>query len=247
MTFLDANCYVGLPTNGALRPVRTAPELLAAMDRAGIARALVWHVAQRDADPIEGNRLLAEAIAPHRDRLWGCWTLLPPQCAELPSLQLFFDGMRAAQVKALRVFPVAHRWLLRSETIGEWLDAFSALHVPLFLSPSAVGGWEPIYNLLAEFPDLHIVISDVGLWGPDRYVRPLFERYTGVCMELSQYILAGGIAELVRTYGAGRLLYGSGFPEWEHGGMMLALKHAEISDDDRAAIAADNLGRLLAW
>lgn len=247
MQFFDVNCYIGLPTNAIPCPVRTATELLAAMDRSGIEKALVWHVAQRDADVAAGNDLLAAAVRRHRARLWGCWTLLPPQCGELPPLPQFLDGMRAANVKAVRAFPVAHNWLLRAVTLGDWLEAFCALHVPLFLSPGAAGGWEPIYDLLEEFPGLRMVVGDVGLWGVDRRIRPLLENYPGVHLEISQYILAGGIADLVGKYGARQLLFGSGFPECDHGGMMLTLKHAEISDKDKAAIAADNLRRLLAW
>ena len=54
-----------------------------------------------------------------------------------------------------------------------------------------------------------------------------------------------GVEAFVDSYGPERLLYGSGFPEAYHGGMMLALRHAEISDDAKGEIAAGNLDRLL--
>jgi len=66
-----------------------------------------------------------------------------------------------------------------------------------------------------------------------------------VCVEISGYILDGGIEAFVGDYGAGRMLFGSGFPAAYHGGMMLALAHAEISEQDKQAIAAGNLDRLL--
>ena len=58
MFFFDANTSIGRPPTPALRSASTC-DLIASMDRAGIARALLWHVAGRDADSLTGNRLLA--------------------------------------------------------------------------------------------------------------------------------------------------------------------------------------------
>jgi predicted TIM-barrel fold metal-dependent hydrolase len=54
------------------------------------------------------------------------------------------------------------------------------------------------------------------------------------------------IEAFVESYGAGRMLFGTGFPKWDHGGMMLTLKHAEIAEEDKQTIAAGNLERILA-
>ena len=50
---------------------------------------------------------------------------------------------------------------------------------------------------------------------------------------------------LVYEMATRRMLFGTGFPTWDHGGMMLALRHAEVSEADRAAIAGGNLTGLL--
>ena len=76
--------------------------------------------------------------------------------------------------------------------------------------------------------------------------RPLLARYPNVYIDLSQYLLDGGIEALVDAYGPDRLLFGSGFPESYFGGMMMALKHAEISEQAKTAIAYHNLARLIA-
>jgi predicted TIM-barrel fold metal-dependent hydrolase len=89
------------------------------------------------------------------------------------------------------------------------------------------------------------VICDHGCWGQDRLFRPLLERYPNVHVDTAQYLLDGGIESLVADYGARRLLFGSGFPESYLGGMMLALRHARIPDEAKAAIAAGNLERML--
>ena len=74
MKFFDCNAFFGLPALRPLAPVATAEDLLVEMDRAGVERALVWHIAQHDGAPRVGNQLLTAAIAPH-PRLLGCWTV----------------------------------------------------------------------------------------------------------------------------------------------------------------------------
>ena len=96
-----------------------------------------------------------------------------------------------------------------------------------------------------EFPKLTCILCNVGVWGPDRWFRPLVENYPNFHVEISTYLLAGGIEDFVKTYGSGRLLFGTHFPQFDHGGMMLTLRHSEISARDRSAIASGNMERIL--
>ncbi len=244
MHFFDCNAFFGLPARRPPAPVATADELLAEMDRAGVERALVWHIAQHDVAPQVGNALLADAIAPH-PRLAGCWTVLPNQAREFPPPDALFRQMRAARIAALRVFPDAHKFLLNGVSLGDLLAAMTVRRVPLFVSMKRGMAWRDLYALLAEFPDLTCVICDHGCWGEDRLFRPLLERYPNVYVDTAQYLLDGGLEALVADYGARRILFGSGFPESYFGGMMMALKHARIPDAAKAAIAHGNLERIL--
>lgn len=246
MRFFDCNCFIGLPMNGMLRPVATADELLAAMDRSGIERALVWHVAQRDYAVPTGNRLLADGIAGRHDRLVGCWSIMPAQSGELPVPDEFCRRMAEANVRALRAFPARNNYLLRRESCGPVLETMTERRVPLILETYGGAAWQTAYDLLAEFPDLVCILGNMHTWGTDRWFRPLVENYAHVYVEISEYMLDGGIEAFVERYGAGRMLFGTGFPKWDHGGMMLALKHAEIAEEDKQAIAADSLERILA-
>ena len=239
MMFFDCNCYIGQPSGGG--PAASAEELTAAMDRAGIAGALVWHVAQRDLDPLTGNDLLERGIA-GRQRLLGCWTILPPQTGELGRPAEWLARALAAGVRAFRAFPDENRYLLRADAVGGLLELMIAARAPLIVSVGKQ--WQGVYDLLGELPELTVILSDLGCWGADRYFRPLIERYTNVHLDISDYMLDGGIEAFVADYGAGRMLFGSGFPAAYHGAMMLALARAEISDADKQAIAAGNLRRL---
>ena len=245
MRFFDCNCYFGRPVRGAQAPVATAEELLAEMDRAGVERALVWHIAQLDASPLTGNPLLAEGIRPH-PRLTGCWSLLPTHTHECPPPDELFRQMREHRIGALRAFPDAGGYLLNAVTMGDVLEAMQARRVPLLLSVPRTVHWGVVHALLADFPQLTLVICDHGCWGQDRYFRPLLARYPNVYVDTAQYLLDGGIESLVADYGAGRLLFGSGFPESYLGTMMLTLQGSKITPEAKAAIAGGNLERILA-
>ncbi len=244
LNFFDCNAYFGRPSVRPLAPVPGVNDLLEEMDRCGVAQALVWHIIQYDASPQVGNQVLAEAIQAH-PRLTGCWTLLPNQSGEFPPFDSFVEQMRRARVLALRAFPHAHHFLLNKAAMGSWLEPMVARRIPLFLSVARGAGWETAYNLLAEFPNLVCVVCDHGCWGEDRRFRPLIETYPNVYVDTSQYLLDGGIEAFVARYGAGRMLFGSGFPESYFGGMMLAIRHAQISSEAKEAIACKNLTRIL--
>jgi hypothetical protein len=244
MEFFDCNAYIGRPVKGVARPLATATDLLAEMDRNGIARTMVWHVAQFDCAPTVGNRMLAEQIASH-ERLVGCWTLLPTCLPEVPRPGELTAQMKQARVRSLRVFAEAHRYLLRREVFAPMFDTMLERRIPLVASISRGNSWQAIYDLLAEMPELVCIVSDYGCWGADRWFRPLLDRYKHVYIDLSDYLLDGGIEALVRDYGSSRLLYGSGLPTQYPGGLMMAIRHAEIDDADRRAIAGGNLQRLL--
>ena len=249
LKFFDCNTCIGRPA--ALPPLadtvrmdHTAEQLIEALDRAGIEGALVWHVAQRDYDARAGNDLVARAIAPH-GRLAGCWSILPPQTGELGDLGAFFAAAGRAGVRAVRAFPQAHRYLFRAEVLRPVLDRLVAARMPLIVSLEQTS-WGDLYDLLADEPELTVILTEIGCWGTDRYFRPLLERYPNVIVELSSYIVDGGIEAIVEEYGARRLVFGTGFPTCYQGAPMLMLAHAEISREAKEAIASGNLGRIIA-
>ncbi len=244
LQFFDCNAFIGRPVTGALMPAPTAGDLLEEMDRHGIARALVWHIAQFDCAPVVGNRLLSEAIARY-ERLVGCWTVLPDCLPEFPRPAELVAQMKDARIRALRVFPEPHRYLLRREVFGRLFEMMIERRIPLILSNARGTSWQATYDLLADLPDLVVIVSDAGCWGADRWFRPLLDRYQHIYVDLADYLLDYGIEALVRDYGASRLLYGSNFPLQYQGGMMMAIRHAEIAEADKQAIAGGNLDRLL--
>jgi predicted TIM-barrel fold metal-dependent hydrolase len=220
--------------------------MIAAMDDAGIENAPVWHVAQRDWSIAEGNTRVSAPVA-GEERLWGCWTLLPPQAGEIPASAELFARMKRERIRAVRIFPEDHRFVARYTALGSTFENMSRRRVPLFLSMEQHGIVYALADrLLAVFPGLTCVLCDLGVWGVDRFTRPLLELFPKVFLETSHLALHDSVLdELVRTYAAGRFVFGTGFPVRHPASAMLPLHHADISEEDKCLIASGNLVRLL--
>src|SRR5688572_28948638 len=95
----DCKCLLGRRSiHTPLGMPATADELLAEMDRLGIAEALVYHGMALDGHPYEGNQRLLREIAAH-PRLHPCWVLLPT-AGEMPPPGELVAQMRARGVRA---------------------------------------------------------------------------------------------------------------------------------------------------
>jgi predicted TIM-barrel fold metal-dependent hydrolase len=147
---------------------------------------------------------------------------------------------------ALRAFPALHRFVLGRTVFGSFLSELAERRIPLLLSPAKDITWADVYRLVEDFPRLTCVICDVGTWGVNRYTWPLLEAFPNVYLETSMLSLADGDLEAtVGKFGAGRLLFGSGFPERYPEAAILQLLHAEIADEDKARIASGNMRALI--
>jgi predicted TIM-barrel fold metal-dependent hydrolase len=240
LKFFDCNCAFGPYRTRVFRFARTADELLAEMDFGNIERALVYHTAMRFDHPAVGNERVVRETRGH-PRLLPTWALLPSQTGEQPALETLLADMRRQGVRALRLFPDEHRCFLDDITWGDQMAVFMERRIPLFIRASL----DKIAGLLRSFPGLVVVTGSQGANPLDRYAWPLVEKYPNLIFETSGYLVDGGIEEFCKRYSAGRLVFGSGFPDNAGGAAMLALAQAEISDAERQAIAWGNLCRLL--
>ncbi|HNQ35648.1 MAG TPA: amidohydrolase family protein [bacterium] len=248
LDWFDFNLYLGRPFRPVFGAVPDAAALQAELRRRGIGRALVWHIAQHDNFPGTGNRLLADELK-GKNNLFGCWVVLPPQTGEIIGPD-FFPAMRRRRIRALRLFPESHHFLLNRTVFGRFFDEVSERKIPVLLSTMKRGkgvGWPDIYSFLAEYPKLTCVLCDIGIWGVNRYTWPLLERYPKLYLETSCLALeAGGLDAGLARFGPERFLFGSGFPERYPEASQLPLVHAAVSESGRRLVAAGNAEKLLA-
>lgn len=240
LTVFDCNASYGVSARPPPRYAATAGELLAEMDYCGIDRALVFHTNQRFSSPSFYNTQLVRDVR-RLPRLTPSWVILPPQTEELPPLNKLALLMKRNGIRALRAFPDEHRYRLDGRTFGKLFEWMSANKIPLFVKLNAMA----LGDLLKEFPALTVIAVNQGPHSFERYLRPLMETSSLLFLETSYLIVEGLIEGYCRRYGAARLLFGSAFPDNCAGGALTHLACADIPAADRAAIAGNNLTRLL--
>ena len=242
--FSDAMCAAGLERNGGTAAA-TPDSLLAEMDRFGVDRALVRHANLAAIHAEHSNRIIADFINTDRSgRLRGVWCILPGQCGEQPEPEEFFRRMRENRIAALTLAPFAHRWIPCRLSIGRIMDAAAERRIPVLLDGFA-GRWQEVYDFLKEFPRNITLLQDRSKHGPDRLIRPLLEHYENFHYVISCHWVPEGICDLAERYGAERLLYGSDYPIFSHGSMMLPLKQSGLPVAEIGKIAGENLENLL--
>ncbi|MFH0964222.1 MAG: amidohydrolase family protein [Planctomycetota bacterium] len=249
LDFFDCNASFGFPQNPPPRFSVDEASLVAEMDFVGIRRALAWHASMRDGSPVDGNACVLRAVAGN-DRLVPTWAILPHETGEQPPPEEFLAQMRANGVRALWSWHREHRFLLSRGGMGDLLALIEERRVPLFMTLNidvgAYDNWTHAEALLRDFPVLTLCVIPVSDWGQDRFFRPLVETYERLHIGIESYQLPGGVREFCKRCGSDRLLFGSGYPRCPMGGARSLLARADVSDEDKRAIACGNLERILA-
>jgi predicted TIM-barrel fold metal-dependent hydrolase len=249
VTLFDANCMLGRRSvHTPLGAPRCADELLAEMDRLGIAEALVYHCLSIDGHPAEGNERLMREIT-ERPRLHPCWVLLPTS-GEMPAPRELVLRMRELGVRAARMFPTVHRYSFNQATVGDLLAELERTGIPLFVDFGVTHwaeqktDWGSLDDLCGRYSELPIIVVGESLCVPRR-LFPFWERHPNLLLETSYYQVHQGLSEIVERFGAHRLLFGTGLPVRAPGPPLAQLRYDFLSETARAAVGGGNLRRLL--
>ncbi|MCD6520195.1 MAG: hypothetical protein J7M05_09775, partial [Anaerolineae bacterium] len=159
MERFDVNCTLGRWPEGGPTWATTG-QLLAEMDRLGIGKALVRHTLGRFYDPAYGNQVLTEEIG-GEERLFPCWTALPPNTGELGPLGPWLSNLLAADVRAICLYPKSHGYPLAEWQCAALLAPLAEQHMLLLLELSEVS-WEELHWLCKSYPKLQVILLNTG-------------------------------------------------------------------------------------
>ncbi|OPZ90670.1 MAG: Amidohydrolase [candidate division TA06 bacterium ADurb.Bin417] len=168
--------------------------------------------------------------------------LLPFATGEFKPEELA-GAVRAKRIRAVRLFPVEHRYTLADWNCASLFDFLAEYRLPTFLELNQAD-WNEAARILGRYPGLPLVIAATG-YRHGRILYPLLEKFSNLYLETSAYVTYEGIEDICRRFGSGRLLFGSRAPFMDLGGALARIIYAGIPAADRQAIAAGNLKRLL--
>ncbi len=242
----DANISLGRRHNRRVA-VDNVQDTLAAMDRAGIDRALAYSPHAVNYDSREGNDILIEAIAGE--------PRIVPQMVANPTwddLGEFAARVEETGVRSIRLFPRAHNYPLVDWVVEDWMAWLAEARIPAWLPTDTDAPWlsdgtidpKEVHATASAFPEVAFVLSEVR-YNDMPWALALLRRLPNVHIEISRSVQTGGVTELVDTIGARRVLFGSRFPDSDIPLQLYSLHRSGLGDSDLRDICARNLERLL--
>lgn len=245
----DANAFLGPLARRPPGAPEDAAALRRLLDEYGIDRALVTHTLAKWHDPSEGNARLMREIAGDA-RLVGCWVVLPATTGEVPPERDQVARLLDSGARAARLCPAAHRLSLEPWEVEGLLGALEERRVPLLLDCdvrhwSEARPWRFVEWAGRAYPRLPLVLvrePQANL----RTLLPLLERCPHLALEASYFQVHDGIALVAERWGAHRLVFGTGLPEWDPGLAVTGLTYAGLDRQTLLSVAHGTLERLLA-
>ena len=241
MIRFDANCVLGRWPDGG-PTLDDADQMLAAMDRLHISKALVRHTLGGQYDVAYGNALLTQQIA-DRERLLPCWAALPAITGETGPSQEWLDSLAKNNVRAVCLYPASHGYPLAGWQCDALLAPLAERRYLLLLESAEID-WEGLHWLCESYAQLRVVLMNLGY----RVLRPIYallDVHPNLHLDISTLSSFMGIEALGARFGAERLLFGTGQPRNEGASTVAALNYAAMDGALVQAIASGNLESLL--
>ena len=248
MKYFD--CFSALGRRAGKHPVApwTQAEMLAEMERCRINGALVYSTLARETHPAVGNPIITE-ICKNEPRLFPCWVGMPHYTGEFPSPADLLKQMDDAGVRALKLFPVTYWHGVDELALGELLAALEEAGIPVIfdrgvMDPDIQIGWDELKWVCEKYPKLPVLLHALR-WESTRLLTPIAMRYDNLHFEFSNYQGNRMLEYWTRTIGHERLLFGTQALEKSMGAARAYVDYADLSQEQKAAIASGNLLRLL--
>ena len=236
MKIIDAWCGVG-PWSGRDPLLPWKPEqIVEILDQCGIQSALVaWapEINQATVDLVRAN-----------PRFLPAFVLAPDPHGQGWGAARYAEAMRAAGARAAWLRPSEQQHSFVAWQLADLLAMCAEQRLPLFLPVDATTP-DQIDAVGREFPRLRLVLTGLG-YQVDNWLYPLLRRNPEirVCVAPA-YLQPMAVERFVRTFGAERLLFGSGLPLFAPGGMLAMIQYAALTDTDRQKVLGGTLELLL--
>jgi predicted TIM-barrel fold metal-dependent hydrolase len=187
--------------------------------------------------------------------------LLVPFGTVNPALPFWEDDLRRCRehhhMPGIRLYPAWHGYGLNHPSFAALLKAADTeglvvqlalrledertLHPLLRLHPIDL---TPLVELVASLPRLRLVLLDHAGMANAEFLKKLI-RAGQVYVDIGNLEGLGGVAQLLQTVPAGRVLFGSHYPFYYFESAVLKLRESKLEPAQENAIRRDNAKRLL--
>ena len=237
--YIDANAVIGRPNIPQPLAPTSLEELLADLDRADTAAAIVCRAEATACYYGKANEDLLVQAGP---RIFPIITLPAAAARELGRTfdDLLGEAKRRGAV-GVKLAPSAFGEPLLSRLYAPLCRAMLRAGLPAVVSIAHVD-LAALDAFCAAFPDLPLLLTDAS-WGAARAVWGLMEAHANMHVECSSFH-CNEIAALLHEAGLGeRLMFGSGWPNREPAPVKALIAYADVPDCVKEAIAYGNACR----
>lgn len=246
MTRFDVNACFGHWPYWDLKD-KTPEELIALMDRCEIGRAACMSLRGVFVDWLTGNRETLAAAERYPDRLVPVATMSPFPNGGGDELGKAID----AGARGVRLFPAFHSYRLDSEFVDEVCEAAAERRVPVTIPTRPMMNWrfqavdiDAIGRVIERHAATRFIISGPNYLIEYQALVRVMTRCGNVSYEHSCLQGFGAVAGLVDRVGADRVLFGTGAVLNYPACNVAKLNNAEITEEQRSAIASENALRM---
>jgi len=235
-------------------PVYKPEGLIEKMDYYGIDKALVFHK-ETMGSPAEGNELLT-GIINGNPRFVGAAVLAPAYSGEFGDIGEYFKKIAAQGFKAIRLFPVVHKYSLKALYLDTVLEQARLYGMPVILdeldiennmSPLITWSFSPnydaVYDLASLYPDVNFIVIMTGML-TQRRMYTVMAKCPNVYFECSSFGYKN-IEHAYKMFSRTNMVFGSYFPIMEPGILISYLAYADVPEKEKQLIARGNLQKLL--
>lgn len=216
-----------------------ADDLVAEMDRAGVARMVVAHEACMGPESRYGNDVVLDAARRYPGRILGyaCCSAASEETGVDEVRRALDAGLVGVKLHTGAGHPYTHE---RYRPVWALADARG---LPVLLHTWA--DLDKYEHLFEAYPRAQILLGHAGVKDPDQYVA-CARRHANVWLDITYSAAPYGVVEtFVREVGAQRVLFGSDAPWMSVQQQLGRVLFADVSDADKRTILVDNPTRVL--
>ncbi|WP_371400774.1 amidohydrolase family protein [Kribbella sp. NBC_00662] len=238
--WFDARVVTGAHP-ASLQPATDREAVAAHLDRFELSGALVSAMASWLHDPIGGNAEASTIAHSLADRgVLACWTAVPATPGELDSLTALVEHAVNEGVAAFRIHPASHGF--SPSLLDELYAGLQANRLPLCIDAAEIT-WPDLTTIATRYPELPIVISNVGY----RKLRELWaalDGHSNIYVDLVDFAAHQGVEWLAANHLADRLVFATGFGLRDPGESVVRLAWSGLDDATVRLVGAETAGRL---
>ena len=223
----------------------SAQELMESGERAGVTNFVVQSVATNPAQVPNINNFIAQTCR-ENSAMVGLGTLHPDM--ENPEEEI--DRCISLGLKGIKLHPDCQKFYIDDEKM---MRTYAALEgrLPILMH---VGDYRYQYShparlakILDRFPKLTVVAAHFGGWSIyDLAVEYLLERRCYLDTSSAMAFLGERRSrELIRLYGADRLVWGTDYPMWDHQDEMKRFRALNLTEEENHKILYQNACEIL--